>query len=134
MELSFAYICTNYATYCMMDISETIRNQDGLLLGVTQEELADITGRQRTQDRGYRAGQGKPFVRHPAEDRCRVRTGDYGDRQKNRMTMKRAQVYVNDRPAGVLTREDDGSYTFGYNRDYLQDPAATAVSPDATQT
>ena len=44
------------------------------------------------------------------------------------MTMKRAQVYVNDRPAGVLTREDDGSYTFGYDRDYLRDPAATAVS------
>ena len=44
------------------------------------------------------------------------------------MTMRRAQVYVNGRPAGVLTREDDGSYTFGYDRNYLQDPAATAVS------
>jgi hipB2 len=40
---SFAYICIKYATYCMMDIFETIRNRRALL-GVTQEELADITG------------------------------------------------------------------------------------------
>lgn len=37
------YICIEYATYCMMDIFETIRNRRALL-GVTQEELADITG------------------------------------------------------------------------------------------
>ena len=45
------------------------------------------------------------------------------------MTMKRAQVYVNGRPAGVLTREDDGTYTFGYDQDYLQDPAASLTLP-----
>lgn len=46
------------------------------------------------------------------------------------MTMKRAQVYVNDRPAGVLTREDDGSYTFGYNQETIWAGSlqATAVS------
>lgn len=37
------YICIEYAIYCMMDIFETIRNRR-TLLGVTQEELADITG------------------------------------------------------------------------------------------
>ena len=37
------YICIECATYCIMDIFETIRNRR-TLLGVTQEELADITG------------------------------------------------------------------------------------------
>lgn len=34
--------------------------------------------------------------------------------------MQQAQVFRNDILAGLLTKEDDGSYTFTYNHSYLQ--------------
>lgn len=42
--------------------------------------------------------------------------------------MRKAQVYVNKIPAGILTELDDRSYTFEYDRNYLQNPSTSAVS------
>lgn len=42
--------------------------------------------------------------------------------------MRKAHVYRNDRPAGRLEETERG-YRFTYERDYLADPAAHAISP-----
>lgn len=39
--------------------------------------------------------------------------------------MRKAQVYVNGRPAGIPTRCDNHSYTFAYERDYLLNSPCT---------
>ena len=39
-----------------------------------------------------------------------------------------AAVFCNDRFAGTLTHEDDGSYTFAYDTAYLDDPRTEPVS------
>ena len=38
----FYYICTKYAIYCSMDIRRTLKERRQML-GVTQQEIADIT-------------------------------------------------------------------------------------------
>ena len=42
--------------------------------------------------------------------------------------MRKAEVFVNKDLAGMLTWNDDRSYTFEYNTSYLQDPSKSAVS------
>ena len=42
--------------------------------------------------------------------------------------MRRAEVFVEDRSAGILIKEDDGTYTFTYYKAYLNDPDSEPVS------
>ncbi|HVD99043.1 MAG TPA: HipA N-terminal domain-containing protein [Cytophagaceae bacterium] len=42
--------------------------------------------------------------------------------------MRSANVYCNHELAGVLTKEDDGIYTFRYTEDYYVNPSAPAIS------
>ncbi len=42
--------------------------------------------------------------------------------------MRTAKVYMNRIAAGILTENDDGSYTFRYEEDYLSNPAYSSIS------
>ncbi|MCR9012124.1 HipA N-terminal domain-containing protein [Gabonibacter sp. KD22] len=42
--------------------------------------------------------------------------------------MRQAQVYVNNVFAGILTEQDDYTYLFKYDHDYLLNPSYTAIS------
>jgi serine/threonine-protein kinase HipA len=42
--------------------------------------------------------------------------------------MRKANVYVNEEPAGILTENDNGSYTFSYTDQYFSNPEKSAVS------
>lgn len=42
--------------------------------------------------------------------------------------MRKAHVYVNSILAGTLTENDDYSYTFRYQAEYLDNPTTTAIS------
>jgi serine/threonine-protein kinase HipA len=42
--------------------------------------------------------------------------------------MRKAQVYVNEEPAGVLSELDDGSYLFSYTELYFNDSEKSAIS------
>jgi HipA-like protein len=42
--------------------------------------------------------------------------------------MRQATVYCNRRLAGILTEEEDNSYTFEYEQEYYTDPMAPEVS------
>lgn len=42
--------------------------------------------------------------------------------------MRKAAVYNNRRLAGYLTENEDRSYTFSYDKDYLSDSRADAIS------
>ena len=42
--------------------------------------------------------------------------------------MRRAKVKYKGETAGVLTQQDDGTYTFQYAREYLVDPSKLAIS------
>ncbi len=42
--------------------------------------------------------------------------------------MRAAKVYMNKIPAGVLTENNDGSFTFRYDDDYLSTPCYSSIS------
>lgn len=42
--------------------------------------------------------------------------------------MRAARVYMNQIVAGVLTENDDGSFSFCYDDDYLSNPAYSSIS------
>ena len=42
--------------------------------------------------------------------------------------MRRAQIFVNNILAGILTEQDDYTYLFKYDHDYLLNPLSTAIS------
>ncbi|MDR1755591.1 MAG: HipA N-terminal domain-containing protein [Culturomica sp.] len=42
--------------------------------------------------------------------------------------MRTAKVYMNKVAAGVLTENDDGSFVFRYDEDYLTNPAYSSIS------
>ena len=42
--------------------------------------------------------------------------------------MRIAKVYVNKIPAGTLTENNDGSFTFCYDDDYFANPAHSSIS------
>lgn len=41
--------------------------------------------------------------------------------------MKKAKILIHNRPAGVLSQPDDGSFVFRYNDDYLDTPIALTM-------
>jgi serine/threonine-protein kinase HipA len=42
--------------------------------------------------------------------------------------MRTAKVYMNKIIAGMLTENNDGSFTFRYDEDYLSNPACSSIS------
>lgn len=51
--------------------------------------------------------------------------------------MRRARVLYKDEEAGVLTQHDDGSFTFSYNKSWLEDsekPGISLTLPKSKQT
>ncbi len=42
--------------------------------------------------------------------------------------MRKARVFYKDEDAGVLTQHDDGSFTFKYNDDWIDNPNKPAIS------
>ena len=42
--------------------------------------------------------------------------------------MRKASVFYKDEDAGVLTQHDDGSFTFKYNDDWIDNPDKPAIS------
>lgn len=42
--------------------------------------------------------------------------------------MRKAKVYTNEEPAGILTENDNGSYTFSYTDRYFKDSEKSAIS------
>jgi HipA-like protein len=42
--------------------------------------------------------------------------------------MRTADVYLFGRPTGTLAEDDNGSFCFQYDAQYLQDPLAVAIS------
>ncbi|GHV16377.1 phosphatidylinositol kinase [Bacteroidia bacterium] len=42
--------------------------------------------------------------------------------------MRKANIYVNEELAGILTENDNGSYTFSYTDQYFNNPEKSAIS------
>ncbi|RXM44164.1 HipA N-terminal domain-containing protein [Flavobacterium sp. YO64] len=42
--------------------------------------------------------------------------------------MRKAEILYKDRPAGILTQHDDGSFTFKYHNHWIEDLNAPAIS------
>ena len=48
--------------------------------------------------------------------------------------MRTAKVYLNRIMAGVLTENNDGSFIFRYDEDYLSNPANSSISLTLSKT
>jgi len=42
--------------------------------------------------------------------------------------MRRAEIFVNNVVAGILTEREDGSFVFQYHPDYFSNPSCSAIS------